>query len=249
MNSSPITLGGTVRSRGPTSWLRGGLLAACRGLALIGLVAVEAAAWALVACAMALVPVGVGLYLLPVSLRAVRGLASLFRRLAADWAGVQIPVPYRPAPGRDGGPVGWRRGSSWLLTDPATWRDLLWLTLDPMGIWCILLIPGALIAWGTIGIVMPLVWKPIIEHRGDNWYAMIHVASWATAWLSVPLGVAFVVLGAWTGRLVLQGYFRWLRVLLAPTRRAKLALRVRHLAETRTDVADAQGSGSAPHLA
>jgi signal transduction histidine kinase len=138
--------------------------------------------------------------------------------------------------------VGWRERSSWLLTDPATWRDLLWLTLDPTVIWCVLLIPGAVVVWGLIGVVMPLVWKPIVDHHGDNWYAMIHVTSWTTAWLSVPLGVAFLVLGAGTGRLVIQGYFRWLRLLLAPTRRAELTLRVRHLDASRTDVVEARAA-------
>jgi signal transduction histidine kinase len=111
-----------------------------------------------------------------------------------------------------------------------------------VGVWCVLLIPAAVIAWGLIGVVMPVVWKPIVDHHGDNWYAMIHVTSWTTAWLSVPLGVAFLVLGAWTGRLVIQGYFRWLRLLLGPTRRAELMLRVRHLDATRTDVVEARAA-------
>jgi signal transduction histidine kinase len=220
-------------------WFAGAFIAAMRGLALIGLIAVEALLWALVACAMALVPLGIGLFLLPWSLKTVRSLANLFRRLAGEWSNVQIKTPYRAPPPAQGKLTDWRENNSRLLTDPATWRDLLWLTIDPLGIWAVLLIPGTIIAWGLIGIMTPVIWKPVVEHHGNNWYAMIHVTSWSAAWLSVPLGVAFVLVGISVGPPVLKAYFLWARLLLAPTRRAELAMQVRHLTTARADIADA----------
>jgi Putative sensor len=98
MNTATIRSSEPLRSGGVIPWLRAGFVASARGLALIGLVVAEAVAWALLICALVLVPLGVGLFLLPMTLRAVRRLAGLFRRLAMEWAGVRIPVPYRPAP-------------------------------------------------------------------------------------------------------------------------------------------------------
>ena len=49
-----------------------------------------------------------------------RGLTGLQRDLSERWSGIAIPAPYRTLPDRS------------VLTDPATWRDLLWLLLDPV---------------------------------------------------------------------------------------------------------------------
>jgi signal transduction histidine kinase len=106
----------------------------------------------------------------------------------------------------------------------------------------IALIPASLLLWGLFGIVMPAVWKPITDAGGSNWYAMIHVTSPLTAWLSVPLGVVFVLLGLWTGRWLITAYFRWARLLLAPTPKAELALRVRHLTKSRSELVDTRAA-------
>ncbi|SDL54112.1 Signal transduction histidine kinase [Nonomuraea maritima] len=79
---------------------------------------------------------------------AVRRLAQRHRRLVGDWTGTPIEPPYRPAPPP---PVrqadgmyrsdrtlyttprvpAWNNRWRWLISDPATWRDTLWLLLDP----------------------------------------------------------------------------------------------------------------------
>ena len=64
-----------------------------------------------------------------------RWLAVISRRLVQDWCGLAIAAPYRPAPVRDRQRPDdlaqrvWRR-TGWLLTDPATWRDLLWTVVN-----------------------------------------------------------------------------------------------------------------------
>lgn len=72
------------------------------------------------------IALGVGFMLAPLSLRGVRGLAGVQRRWAAQWSGVEIPEPYRPAPRTAQGAAGGAgQRMVWVLTDPAGWRDLL----------------------------------------------------------------------------------------------------------------------------
>ena len=72
---------------------------------------------------------------------------------------------------------------------------------------------------------MPAVWHPIVAAGGSNWYAFIHVTSPLTAWLSVPLGLAFGVLGLLSGPRLLRCYGTLAHSMLAPTRRPEPALR------------------------
>jgi DNA-binding NarL/FixJ family response regulator len=74
----------------------------------------------------------VSLFLFPSVLLAVRRLANQARRLAAAWCGVPVAEPYRERPG--GQKPGWRARLGWLFTDPATWRDLAWITVSTVGL-------------------------------------------------------------------------------------------------------------------
>jgi hypothetical protein len=202
----------------PSSRIGGGLVASRRGLALAGLMLAGIGLWVALAFAVTFVVLGYGLVLIPGILLAVRSLADRVRRLAGEWCGVDIGIPYLRQPGgQDADSSGLRR-LGWLLTDPATWRDLLWLTVDSTVGGVIVLVPAGLALWGLLGVVMPAVWKPIADAGGSNWYAMIHVTGPLTAWLSVPLGAVFALLGLWTGRWLITAYFRWARLLLAPAR-------------------------------
>jgi signal transduction histidine kinase len=88
-------------------------------------------------------------FLFPPQVRMVRRLAQLNRRLMREWTGIPIEAPYLPkppppVPQADGmyrsdrtlyktpRVPAWNDRWKWLLTDPATWRDDLWLVLDPM---------------------------------------------------------------------------------------------------------------------
>jgi len=83
-----------------------------------------------------LLATGIGVLLAPESLLAVRRLASSQRRQAREWSGVTIVSPYRPGPaGITSGLRGQLRYCRWLLADPATWRDLLWMLVGaPVGV-------------------------------------------------------------------------------------------------------------------
>ncbi|NUR89700.1 MAG: sensor histidine kinase [Nonomuraea sp.] len=87
-------------------------------------------------------------FFFPWQARMVRRMAERHRRLMSTWTDIEIEAPYLPKPPP---PVpmpdglyrsdrtlyktprmpAWNDQFRWLLTDPATWRDGLWLLLDP----------------------------------------------------------------------------------------------------------------------
>src|SRR5205809_131618 len=113
-------------------------------MAAIGLALTNVALLAVSIVALTLAPVPfLGLALFPWTMTLVRMRTDLERRRASR-TGVAVTRPYHPPP--DGAmPGGWRR-FRWVVTDPATWRDLAWL------------LPGAIVgsALGTIGVLVTL---------------------------------------------------------------------------------------------
>jgi signal transduction histidine kinase len=148
----------------------------------------------------------------PLVLLGMRSLARLTRRLAGRWCAVPIADPYLPLPWADGGKRGPRRRYAWLLTDQATWRDLLWVTVDGGVGWILAVLPAVLLALGVLAVIAP--------------YASLQVRVLAIA------GGAF---GLWAAPSLMRGYGFFARSMLAPTQQAELALRVRHLDQTRTE--------------
>jgi hypothetical protein len=216
MISAPRRQESAVQGNLARSWLSGGLVAAGRGVALTGLMLAEVGVLLALAIGVTLAALGFGLLLIPGTLLAGRGLTSRIRRLAGQWSGVSIAVPYRPRPWDEAArPSLWRR-FAWLLNDQATWRDLLWMTVDGVAGWLLTLAPAALIAWGLFGVVMPAVWAPLAGAGGSNWYGFIHVTSTTSAWLSVLLGAAIAAIGVWSGPRLLTWHSRLARRLLAP---------------------------------
>src|SRR5215831_2430465 len=222
----------TPRLRG--SWAGRGLLDSVHGLAFAGVALAEAGLILALIIELSDAAVIFPLLLIPPTLLAVR-------RLAGQWCGVAISKPYRVYPEPDPGAGAWRRfgrTGGQMVTEAATWRDLLWMTLDPLAIWVIPFIPIAVVAWGLFGVFMPAYWSPIVHAGGNNWYAFIPVTNWPTALLSVPLGVAFIVLGLWLAPMCLRCYGQCAHWLLAPTKQAALEQQVAHLSESRAEVVD-----------
>jgi len=223
-----------------TSWTRRALRAPWRGLVLCVPMLIELGVAVILLLAMALVPVFVGVMLLPDCLLAVRREAERARRLVRVATGVDIACWYQPEHvGKRNGPR-WRTDYPWLLGDPTTWRDLLWLFVNPAVGWVLTLLPVALVAWGLFGVAMPAVWKPIVDAGSNNWYGPIHVTTASSSWWCVPLGVAFVAAGFGLGPSLLAAYGRFARSLLAPSRRAELSRQVAQLAQSRNQVVDHQ---------
>jgi signal transduction histidine kinase len=165
----------------------------------------------------------VSVYLLPRILLAMRRLAGLTRRLVGEWCGVPIADPYLPPPGTRGERIRFRRRLGWLLADPATARDVLWVTVNACLGWVLVLMPAGLVLYG-------------VSALGAQ------ISGARRPGLSVLLEVTAVAFGVLAGPWLLRAYGLAARWMLAPTAQAELALRVHHLAQTRSETID---SGSA----
>ncbi len=214
---------------------RDGLLAAARTLYLaLAALVVGIPLFVVGTLSTVMIVIGVGLLLAPPVLAAVRGFANHERRLAQEWAGVEIPVPYRPRP------TGALRRAWSLASDPATWRDLLWLVLNvPVSV-VLGLIPAALVVYGLEGILVIPFLQPIIPefNYGIGWAVDVP----GEPLLAVPQGVLLLAAGLVLAPHAVQVRAMFSRSLLAPTRQAALALRVRQLTDTRAETVDAQAA-------
>ena len=209
--------------------LRGSLAAGNQGLTyLLGLVGGLGGCW----------------LVLPAALLAVRGLARQTRRLSARWCGVPVREAYAPGPpgghrGRSlglGGPA-YRQRMSWLLSDRATWRDLLWLPVNTVAGLLLLLVPLLLFGAGLVAFIIPalgsLPW----------FYGLQHLVPPPAFPGNTPLvlfiiGLAMTAAGLSLAPPVLRGYAGLARWVLAPSAQAELELRVAHLARTRRETLD-----------
>jgi len=152
--------------------------------------------------------------LIPGLATATRGLAGLTRQLAGDWCGVPVADPYR-------------RGTP-AAKDPATWRDMLWLSAGSWAGVLLALLPAALIGVGAIGFLgSRLIGAiPPPAYPGNSTGSI------------VVSGVALIAAGLYGAPRMLTGYGRLARSMLAPTGSAELERRVEHLSQTRTETLD-----------
>jgi signal transduction histidine kinase len=187
----------------------------------------------------AFIGLGIGIVMLPLVMTGVRAYADLERRRTREWSGVEIPTPYRPQPEFARDLVGLWRHCRWLLTDPATWRDLLWLLLNaPVGL-VLGLVPGGLLVYGLEGMLV----APWLGHV--TWYgygAIWPIDGLLDSVLVIAQGVILLLLGLVAGPWPIKGHALFDRWLLAPTRKAQLAVRVHRLTETRSDAVDASAA-------
>ncbi|MGP8000256.1 MAG: sensor histidine kinase [Streptosporangiaceae bacterium] len=244
--------------RSPVRWsASGGIIAGCRGLALAGLMLAGLSLLLVPVIAVFLTALGAGVlivgngaprdhrivlgltalaagllivrFLVPAALLGLRRVTSLTRRLAGEWSGVEIAVPYQP-PASDRAKLPFRARLLWLVSDPATWRDLLWVAVNATVGWLIALLPAVLAGIGLIAFIYPAA-------RPDAGVAPpAFPGNSRTALLAI--GIAFVLAGVAAAQWLLRAYFGLARSMLAPTGQAELALRVHHLAQTRSETLD-----------
>jgi len=157
----------------------------------------------------------------------LRRLAIVTRRLAGEWCGVPIADPYLPPPAGEAKLSSTKR-LRWLLTDPATRRDLLWVAVNLLVGWVLAAASAVLIAVGTVAFIVPALSKVVPPPAfPGNTKPVIAV-----------LGLAIITVGVLAAPWLLRGYGLLASAGLAPAGQAELALRVRHLTETRTDALD-----------
>ncbi|WP_243710832.1 sensor histidine kinase [Actinomadura sp. KC216] len=185
----------------------------------------------------ALIPLGVGVVLTPVVVQAIRGIANQQRVWAAEWSGVEIAVPYRPEPPAGIGPF---RRLTWLFSDPATWRDLVWSLLNVPIALVLGILGGLLSLYGLEGIVLaPWLGQVTGYGWGPFWplddYGIFGIVG------SVVLGAVLMVVSVPVGPFFLKAHALFCQSLLAPTR-AALTERVQRLTETRSETVDASAA-------
>jgi signal transduction histidine kinase len=158
----------------------------------------------------------------------LRWLANLTRSLAGQWCGTLILRPYRPAPHQ----AGVLRRMRWLATDPATWRDLLWLTVNAVAGTLLVVVPVAMVVYGIVFAILPAVGIPAAHLA----YVGIIAAKGPGAGL---IGLVLTVVGLWLAPRLLPIYGSVARLLLGPTRGSELSVQLEHLVRTRSDTIDA----------
>jgi signal transduction histidine kinase len=218
--------------------------------------ATGALAWVIaagIAIAIVLVPLLVGLPLLPWAVRGLRWLSGLERRRAAWLLGAPVPARYLPLEG----PLRQQLGRA--VNDPATYRDAAWLVLQGavgflvgigvIGLWLnvpvLLSVPGWW--WAvppgtdiTVSEVLPLPSSPAGQGLRIN---DVLVDSWPRALTVAPLLAAYhLAVLVLVVPLLARGYAWLARWLLAPSARTRLAARVEELTETRAAAVDAHGA-------
>jgi signal transduction histidine kinase len=217
-------------------------LGVLRGICLVLLTPLGIPLFVLRLYGLVLVPLGMGVILFVPGTIAVRGLTNLHRRLAGDWLGVPIPRPYLSPP--HPGLIGLVKR---LVTDPATWRDQLWLVLNlPVGVFLGILPVGLLVS-GVQGVLTPFAWSSSgIGRRpgalGSPDYFGIELTSRENAVAAFPIGVACLIALVWLTPRIQHLHGRFHHALLGPTRKSELATRVQRLTETRADAVDSSAA-------
>jgi signal transduction histidine kinase len=184
-----------------------------------------------------------------------RALPASTRCLVSEGYGVRIKSPYRPAPASSAEPAdggypplwaGWRARWMWLVSDPATWRDLLWLGAQPVVAVGLVLLPVAVFAYGWWGLALPALETIAgLSSLAGPWYGSLAGSNL----LAVAAGLACVVAGSMLLPRTLRWHARWAALLLAPTgqtqlriERDQLSERVADLTESRSVVMDTQAT-------
>ncbi|MGP3914590.1 sensor histidine kinase [Nonomuraea sp. 10N515B] len=120
-----------------------------------------------------------------------RGGAMLERRMLGAALGVRIPDPYRSRPER-----GLGAHIRWLVTDPATWKDLGYLLmLLPLGL--VEAVASAALWIATGGLLLAPFILAIDEAMGAGDY---FIEEWTAAWVATFFGVVLLVLTAYLVR-------------------------------------------------
>jgi signal transduction histidine kinase len=221
--------------------VRDALVAAAQGM-LLSLLSIGVSLLLLILflVSFCLILIGVGLFTTPVILDGVRAHANQRRFLARQWCGMTIPAGYRPFRGGPRhGVAGQVEQCMHMLKDPATWRDVGWLSSDATGGFIIACVPWWLIAQSVYGLVLVAgVWQPITDADGTHWFAFVPISSWFTAVLAALVGVGFAFVALYCNPLLIRGHFLLTQTVNGASEKQLLTQRVERLQETRHDALD-----------
>ncbi|MEV2275558.1 sensor histidine kinase [Nocardiopsis sp. NPDC049922] len=141
-----------------------------------------------------------------------------------------IPSAYRPIP-----PGSVLRRATAHLTDPATWKDILWLTGGTANL-LLITIPPALLLHGTYQIAHTLT------NPQNPLYGLYTPHTTTETLLPLLTGALLTTLALYTAPKALHLYLAFNQLLLAPNEKARLTARVAHLATSRANTIDTQAA-------
>ncbi|MFF1281901.1 sensor histidine kinase [Streptomyces sp. NPDC058299] len=184
--------------------------------------------------------VGPGLGMVPRAMEGVRSLAAHQRELARRWAGVDIPGPPGPLPSAPAGASGAVARYRWIMSDPQTRREYVWVLADPLAGGFLAFFPLALILSGLWGVFLAFFGVPLSTEWDGLWYQFIPIEGQATAILAGVLGLLQLPLALWAAPRAVRRHALYTRAMLAPSESEIMASRIQHLAATRSDAVDTQ---------
>ncbi|MEU8344593.1 sensor domain-containing protein [Spirillospora sp. NPDC048832] len=190
----------------------------------------------------------IGVLLFPSATRLLRTQLDAYRERINKWTDARIERPYLPEPEEEPGLTGLFKRFIALVSDPATWRDYLWVLTDPFVSLLTAALPAMLILYGIWGYLLAAFAGDVIgDYGGNDWYTYIHVTEGygsdpGRVLSTVVVATACIALGYAIGPKMLDVYGHWGRALLGPTKKSQLALRVQHLTETRSEAVDASAA-------
>lgn len=182
---------------------------------------------------LALVVVWIGIPMLLVSVSLLRVFVAPWRTWAGWVRGQKVIRPYRAFPRG-----GWFARLRWIVTDQATWRDLLWVPVNAAAGFTLALLPVVFLGGATFYFIYPLLLGVTPSGVFGNPLGLFHLNHWWQGVFMWPVAALFFGLWwAWTpglmrGWAVLQG------ALLGPTKTAVLMGRVAAIAASRADTVD-----------
>ncbi len=182
--------------------------------------------------------VWIGLPIALLSIALLRWYADLHRLMAMRVLGTPVGRSYREE--RAGG---WLSRVSGYILDPATWRDIVW-TLVNMTAGAALSITSLSLFLGAIGHATLWTWWWALPSDAEvNLVGFLNVNSEGTAaCVGLVLGAVYLLLWWVTLPWLMRGWAMLTSSMLAPSERARLANRVRELAESRRDTVDSQAA-------
>jgi signal transduction histidine kinase len=165
-----------------------------------------------------------------------RRFAGLERRRAGWVLGSPIAAPYVPVIGERV-----RERVASVARQPATWRDLIWLTLlFPVGL--VTGIAGAVIAVVEAAAVLAPAWAWAVPNPRAPFPMRPLLTTVPGRFGLAVLGVALLPVVVWLVRSLAVAVARLATALLAPSEHQRLIDQAAHLTETRRRVVDAQAA-------
>ncbi len=162
-----------------------------------------------------------------------RHLLNFYRYWAARVLDRPIVRPYQVIPAG-----GWFARVRWIVTDGATWRDMLWILVNCTAGFALLVLPGILLLGTVFYLIFPFLIYVTPPGLFTTAFGIFHLRNWVEGfWLWPVAGLLFGLWWRWTPSL-LQSWATLTEQLLGPSKAAILTGRVAGLAASRADTVD-----------